>query len=210
MTELMGGKRAPHLVGRSTTEREGVGSKISPWRSRGGVPPGKPRSGDAHARMVWRPAPHGAVGLVDGAVGIGRRAGVGIGDGDAAETRPPDDVGLLLQGKDRLPKGVPFRRIAVGPAVDGDGGDVPGRIETALGRARGRAGRGSRARRSRTRWPAAPPARRGSALPPAGPERRACGSCAPGSAPRGTARWRSRRCRPASSAGMRCGSRPAR
>ncbi len=77
------------------------------------------------------------MGLVDGGVGIGGPAGVGIGDGDAAKAGAADHIGLALGRQVFIEQGVVFGGVAVGPAVDGDGGDVAGGVEAAGGQGPG-------------------------------------------------------------------------
>src|SRR5271170_4960743 len=73
----------------------------------------------------------GTVGLVDRGVRIGGSAGVGIGDGDAAEAGAADDMRRLPVGPVRIEQRIIFVGVTVRPAVDRDGGNVAGRIETA-------------------------------------------------------------------------------
>src|SRR6516162_8818944 len=75
----------------------------------------------------------GAVGLVDGYVGVGRGAGVGIGNGDSTAAFTAEDMGSLPLGPVGVEQGIVFVAVAVGPAVDGNGCDVTRRIETAPG-----------------------------------------------------------------------------
>ena len=70
-----------------------------------------------------------AMTLIDGRVRVCPSAGIGIGNGDAAELRAPDDVRSLGFGDIGIEKRVVFRRITVRPAIDGNGGDVACRIE---------------------------------------------------------------------------------
>ena len=95
---------------------------------------------------------HRAVRLVDGDVGIGGHAGIGIGDGDAAERLRATMLGRVGV-ESAIAQRIVFRRIAVRPAVDGDAFDVARRIEAAGPRMRPSWSR-MFSRRSRTASPA--------------------------------------------------------
>src|ERR1019366_721064 len=74
--------------------------------------------------------PHGAMGLVDGRVGLCRSRRIGIGDGDAAEWLASDHPGLVFFLPLRIKKRVRTVSIAVRPAVDSNALDVAGGIES--------------------------------------------------------------------------------
>src|SRR6202011_993869 len=67
--------------------------------------------------------------LIDGRIRVCHSAGIGIGNGYAAELRAPDDVCPLGFGDIRIEQWVVFRRVAVRPPVHGDGGDIASGIE---------------------------------------------------------------------------------
>ena len=71
------------------------------------------------------------MGLIYSRIRICAPAGIRIGDCDTAKVHAADDVRSLLLGHVRIEQRVVFRRIAVRPAIDGDGGDVASRIEAA-------------------------------------------------------------------------------
>ena len=62
---------------------------------------------------------------------VGIRAGVGIRDGDAAEALAADDLRRRLDIPGRVLEVEMIARIAVRPAVDGDGEDVALGVESA-------------------------------------------------------------------------------
>src|SRR5262245_12460702 len=70
--------------------------------------------------------------LIDGDVGVGRRAGIRIGDGDPSELPPANFMRRLARGPSWVVERVVFVAVAVRPTVDRDRLDVARRIEPAL------------------------------------------------------------------------------
>jgi len=69
--------------------------------------------------------------LIDRFIGVGRRAGIGIGDCDPSECTPADHVRALLRGEGWVAECVVGIGIAVRPAIDGEREDIAGWIEAA-------------------------------------------------------------------------------
>src|SRR5580698_566733 len=67
---------------------------------------------------------HGAVGLIDGLVGVSSRSRVRICDGDATEALPSNLARRLSLGPFRIPQIVVFVRVAVRPPIHRNGIDV--------------------------------------------------------------------------------------
>src|SRR3984893_4423050 len=65
-----------------------------------------------------------AARLIDGRVGIGAAARIRVGDGNSAEGCSAAYIGPLRRRHVRFVQRVVFRRIAMRPAIDGDGLDV--------------------------------------------------------------------------------------
>ena len=72
----------------------------------------------------------GAKGLIDGYIGVGGGARVGIGDGDTAVGFTADFVRRLSGRPLRIEERVIFIAVTVRPTVNRDGFDVASRIET--------------------------------------------------------------------------------
>src|SRR5882724_5138542 len=77
--------------------------------------------------------PHSAGGLVDRRMAIGIGAGIGVRDGDPSPWLSCRHDRQRAVRPERIPGPHILVGIAVGPPVAGDGLDVLGRIETALG-----------------------------------------------------------------------------
>jgi hypothetical protein len=75
---------------------------------------------------------HTAERLIDGRVGIGRGAGVRVGDRDASRGTASDFVRRLACRPLRIVERVVFVAVSVRPAVHRDGFDVARRIEAAV------------------------------------------------------------------------------
>lgn len=72
-----------------------------------------------------------SVSLVYGLISVCSGCGVGICNDDSSEAFPRNVAGPLSLRPIGIPKGVVFVRVAVWPAIDGDGRDVARGIEAA-------------------------------------------------------------------------------
>src|SRR3974390_3108543 len=86
--------------------------------------------------VLYLPSPrqvhNSTMRLIDGRVGVRAAAGIGIGNCNKTKVPTADHMRPLSFWNVGIEEGVIFRRVAMGPAVHGDGGDIAGGVKSSL------------------------------------------------------------------------------